>query len=255
MRPTVLVVSTALLVLACDSNAAEEARAATAKLAAKDKEIAELRTKLASATTSAPVAAPTAAPTGPGQLDPELVRVAMTARKLKLELEADGSVRKLAVYHDNAGDLPAAVTARASEVFPGAKVRTYESEYYRDLGRVFEVEVETADGQSCEVSAREDGTLVYKECELDAKAVPAEITAALARDAAGRDVQEVERKDHADGKVEFIAEVGPLSVGGAKPKPGDEADAGPGEELYFDAAGKLLRREITLSAEVEIARP
>jgi len=254
MRRTVLAVCTALVVLACDSKAAEEASAATAKLAAKDKEIAELRAKLATASAPAsPVAPPAAAPLGPGRLDPMLVRIAVTARKMKLELEADGTVRKLAVYHDDPGAVPAAVLARASEVFPGAKVRTYETEFYADLGRVFEVEVETADKQRCEVSAREDGALVYKECELDLKKLPPEIKAALERDAPGRKIQEVKRKDHADGKVEFVAELGPAAV--AKKKPAAGADEAAGEELYFDAAGKLLRREVTLSAEVEIARP
>lgn len=259
MHRAVLLVCTALVVLACDSNAAEEARAATMKLAAKDAEIAELKARLASASAPAsPARTPEVAPLGPGRLDPMLVRIAATANKMKLELELDGSVRKLAVYHDDVGALPAAVTARASEVFPGAKVRSYESEYYRDLGRVFEVEVETADGQRCEVSAREDGALVYKECELDPKALPPEIVAALERDAPGRKIQEVERKDHADGKVEFVAELGPAASATKKPAPkklvaGD--DEAPGEELYFDAAGTLIRREVTLPAEVEIARP
>jgi hypothetical protein len=258
MYRAALFVCTALVVLACDSTAAEEARATGMKLAAKDKEIAELRAQLAAAgAPAAPAPTPEAAPLGPGRLDPLLVRIAASARKMKLELEVDGSVRKLAVYHDEVGAVPAAVIARASEVFPGAKVRSYESEYYRDLGRVFEVEVETAGGQRCEVSAREDGALVYKECELDVKAMPPEIVAALERDAPGRKLLEVERKDHADGKVEFVAELGPVASAAKKPAPkqlvaGDEAA---GEELYYDAAGKLLRREVTLSAEVEIARP
>lgn len=253
-----VVVCLALSPLACDSKAADEARAAATQLAAKDKEIAELRGRLAQ---QAPPADPPAAPPpalGPGRLDPEIVRAAAAgARKLELELEADGSVRKLAVYHDDAAALPAAVTAKAAEVFPGSTVRGYETELYRDLGRVFEVEVVTRDKQPCELSAREDGALVYKECELDAKSLPPEISAAVTRDAAGRKLLEVERKEYADGKVEFIAEVGPAGTSPApkkKPK-GDDDEAGAVEELYFDAAGTLLRRELMLAAEVEIARP
>lgn len=257
-----LIVCTALVVSACDSQAAEkaaeEARAAAAKLATKEREIADLRSQLA-AKDAAP-ATPTPPAAGPGQLDPEIVRIAAAgARKLKLELEADGAVRKLAVYHDDASALPAAVVARTSEVYPGGVVRHYETELYRDLGRVYEIEVTTKDKQSCELSAREDGTIVYKECELDPKSLPAEISAAIARDAAGRKLLEVERKDYADGKTEFVAEVGPdpKTAKPAKPaKKGEEAeDEAAGEELYFDATGKLLRREITLTAEVEIARP
>lgn len=256
-----LLLCTLLVGIACDPKPAEEARATAAKLLEKEREIADLRARVAAH--AVPPATPTtttpsAAAGSPGQLDPELVRAALAgAREIKLELDADGSVRKLAVYHNDAASIPEAVTKKALEVFPGATVRDYETEFYRDKGRVFEVEVTTADKQSCEVSAQADGALVYTECELPAASLPAEIQAAVARDATGRKVLEAERKTHADGSLEFIVEVAAADAP-TKPKTktddDDDDDAG-AEEFYYDATGKLLRREVMIPAEIEIARP
>jgi hypothetical protein len=258
-----LVLCTFLVGIACDQKAAEEARATAAKLAEKEREIVDLRARVAAHAVAPSVAPPASAPAtpaadasaSPGQVDPELVRAALAgASKMKLELEADGSVRKIAVYHHDAATVPEAVTKKALETFPGATIRKYETEFYRDKGRVFEVEVTTADKQSCEVSARADGSLVYTECELPAASLPAEIVAAVARDAAGRKTLEAERKNHADGSVEFVVEVAAAPDPKAKAKKDEDEDAG-AEELYYDAAGKLLRREIVIPAEIEITRP
>jgi hypothetical protein len=242
----------------CDRDAAE-VRASAATLAEKDRQIADLRAQLLAKSVPPAPETPASEPVavGPGQLDPEIVRAAASgASKLKLELEADGTVRKLAVYHHDAAALPAVVTARAMEVYPGAEIRMYETEFYREHGRVFEVEVLTKDKQVCELSAKADGTLVYNECEVDPKTLPEPVKAGIAAAAPGLEIREAETKTYADGKLEFVVEVARPAAKSKKARDDDDDDDDHnGEELYLDAAGKLLRREITLEAEVEIAKP
>ena len=51
--------------------------------------------------------------------------------KLELELNADGSVRELALYHSDDARIPDAVKAKVDEVYPGAKIKLFESELVR----------------------------------------------------------------------------------------------------------------------------
>lgn len=128
----------------------------------------------------APTAASaTAASSG---LHPELARIAVTADNVdefELRLDADGELVKQAVYHDKADAISDAVKAKTLELYPGATITHFETEHYADAGVVHEVEVKTADGQSCEVSATPDGAVRYQECELDLATLPAQITAAV----------------------------------------------------------------------------
>ncbi len=119
---------------------------------------------------------------------------ATTVEEFEFRLDESGALVKQAVYHDDASAISDAVKAKAMEEFPGATIESYETEWYADVGEVHEVEVRTADGQSCEVSATPDGTLRYKECELDLAKVPAQITAAIESAYPGGKLLEVETK-------------------------------------------------------------
>lgn len=144
-----------------------------------------------STVTSADVAAPS------GGLHEAVARAAVTAKtveEFEFRMDDSGALVKQAVYHDDASAISEAVKAKAMEVFPGATIKSYETEWYAEVGEVHEVEVKTADGQECEVSATPDGTLRYKECELDLGKVPAQITAAIESAFPGAKVLEVETK-------------------------------------------------------------
>lgn len=236
----------AVIVGGCDGGeagkAAEEARkAAETKLAASVKRVGELEAQLAASAKKAPgepAEAPVTAPAGP-RLDAEIVAAAATAKgviKLKIEAEADGSVRELSLYHGDESALPAAVTGLREAQYPGSKVRAYETEYDRDHGRVFEIEVTTRDKQECELSAKPDGTLIYNECHVAAKTLGAGVLAAIEKTVPGAKIGEAEKKTHADGKVIVSVEV---TAGGKK------------HELYFDGDA-LVRHELVLPAEVEV---
>jgi uncharacterized membrane protein YkoI len=233
---------------ACDTKAADEARAAAeAKLAARDKEIADLKAQLAAKPAPAPAApapiTPPPAPAGPGRLDAEFVRAVAAsagAREVSLEVEGDGAVRKLALYHDDVATLPAPVLALLEQQYPGGKAVKYETEVYAEHGRVFEVEVKTKDRRECEYSARPDGTLFYNECEIDAKTLPEPIRSAIPKAVPGAKIDEAEKTTYADGRAEYTVEV---TAGGKE------------HELYFDADGALLRHELVIAAEFEVTVP
>ncbi len=128
------------------------------------------------ASMSADVAAPSVG------LHETVARIAVTANtveEFEFRLDDQGALIKQAVYHDDATAVSEAVKAKALELYPGATIVAYETEFYADAGIVHEVEVKTAEGQECEVSATPDGTLRYQECELEMEDVPAQITAAV----------------------------------------------------------------------------
>jgi hypothetical protein len=132
-----------------------------------------------------------------GGLHPAVAKAAVTAttvEEFEFRLDESGALIKQAVYHDDASAISEAVKAKALEVFPGSTIESYETEWYADVGEVHEVEVKTADGQACEVSATPDGTLRYKECELDLADVPAQITAAIKSAYPAGKILEVETK-------------------------------------------------------------
>lgn len=218
--------------------AAEEARKGLeAKLAASSKKVGELEAEVARL--SAKPAEPAAAtPSGP-RLDPEIVAAAVTAAgvtKVKIEAETDGTIREMSLYHNDAAALPAAVTALREAQYPGSKVRAYETEYDRDHGRVFEIEVTTKDKQDCELSARPDGGLVYTECHIPAKSLPGPVVSAIDKAVPGAKILEAEKKTYVDGRAIVSVEV---TAGGEK------------HELYFE--GDALSRHVrVIAGELEV---
>lgn len=134
----------------------------------------------------------------PGRLDAELVAVAARADgvyRIRVRASETGEIQKFAVYHGDAEEVPEAVRNAARERFPDAEVRHYESEIYSDLGRVFEVEVMTAEGRECEISCRPDGTMVYVECRVPTEEVPEPALAAAGRLLPEGEVVEAETKE------------------------------------------------------------
>lgn len=139
--------------------------------------------------------------TGPGPgaaLDPQLVELMRDGKNvggIKMRTDKKGRVTKMAVYHADETALPAWVRGNAIEKWPGAKVRSYETEWYTDVGRVYEVEVETADGTHCELSVTASGTERYTECEIAVDKLPEPVAAAVAKALPGGEVEEAEKKD------------------------------------------------------------
>lgn len=221
--------------------ATEAARkAAVDSLAGKDREIAALKAELAKQAEkpATPVPATTPSPASPN-LDGEIVRAAATAAgvtKLKLEAEADGSLRELSLYHNDAAALPAPVTALLAAQYPGAKIRAYETEYDRAHGRVYEVEVLTADKRECEYSATPEGQLLYNECHIDPKTLPEPIRAAIPTTVPGAKILEAEKTTYPDGRETYSVE---LSADGKV------------HELYFERDA-LIRHELVIPAQLEV---
>lgn len=227
---------------ACDSGTSN--KDAEAKVLERDREIAALKQQIAtlSAKPDAPPAdARPAAPTGPS-LDADIVRAASTAQgvqKLKLESEADGSLRELSLYHNDKSALPEAVLALREKQYPGSQIRAYETEFEREHGRIFEVEVTTKDGQECEYSAKPDGTLVYNECHIDPKTLPEAVRAAVTTKLPGAEILEAEQKTYADGHTIYSVEL---------------RAAGKVHELYYEG-DQLIRHELVIPAQLEVPAP
>ncbi|HEY0135362.1 MAG TPA: hypothetical protein VGB85_14860 [Nannocystis sp.] len=224
---------------ACDD------RQARKDLAEREQQIAQLERKVEELSARpGPPPLPTAPPPAPAvsSLDADIVRAAGSAagvQKLKLECEADGSVREASLYHMDEAALPPAVLALREQQYPGSKLRAYETEYEREHGRLFEVEVTTRDGQECEYSAKPDGTLVYTECHVDAKTLSAGLRAALEHKLPDAEILEAEKKTYADGRVLHSVEV---RAGGKV------------HELYFEDDA-VVRHEIVVPAQLEVPAP
>jgi len=136
-----------------------------------------------------------------GGLQEAVARAAITAKtvdEFEFRLDEQGALVKQAVYHDDASAISDAVKAKALEVFPGGTITHYETEWYAGVGDVQEVEVETADGRECEVSALPDGTLRYEECKLDLAGLPTQVTEAIESAYPGGKILEVETKKGPD---------------------------------------------------------
>lgn len=179
-----------------------------------------------------------------GGLHETVARIAVTAKtveEFEFRLDDRGALIKQAIYHDDASAVSEAVKAKALELYPGSTIVAYETEFYADAGIVHEIEVKTADGQACEVSATPDGTLRYQECELDPADVPAQITAAV-------------KSAYPDGKLlEVETKKGPgLDVVTA------EVESG-GIEYYvtMDADGTIeaVHKRIEALVEIPVALP
>ncbi len=144
-----------------------------------------------------PVAQSPATAAGSVGLHEAVAKAAVTAptvEEFEFRLDASGALVKQAVYHDDAGAISQAVKDKALEVFPGATITHYETEHYADAGVVHEVEVKTAEGQTCEVAATPDGTLRYQECEVAVDTAPASVKDAVENRFPGGKIVEVETK-------------------------------------------------------------
>lgn len=144
----------------------------------------------ASSATTASGATPAAA------LDVELVETATTApkvEKMRIRVDAQGTVVKQALYHDQASVIPAAVMELAKTRFPKATVIGYETERYADRGRVYEVRVDDG-GTECEVAASPEGVELYTECHVDPASLDAAVMATVEATAPGGKILEAETK-------------------------------------------------------------
>lgn len=248
LRAIVSVCVMSAAILACDGGGADKAgaearKALEAKLADSAKQVGELKAEVArlSAKPAEPAPVVPATPATP-RLDAELVAAAATAAgvtKVKIEAEADGSIREMSLYHNDAAALPAAVTALHDKLYPGSKVRAYETEFSREHGRVFEIEVTTQDKQECELSAKPDGTLVYQECHVATKTLGGSVVAAIEKAVPGGKIAEAEKTTFPDGRTVLSVEV---------------TAAGKEHELYFEGDA-MIRHELVLPAEIEVPMP
>jgi len=182
------------------------------------------------------------AATGVGHVDPAFAAAAASyqgAYKIKLYFDAKGVMYKASLYHHDDAKVPEVVRKLAAERMPGSTVTAYEFELYADAGPVHEVEVKTADGRECEVSATPAGVFRYTECQVPpANLLPA-IAKLVADNAPGGQVVEVEERKDASGAVEIRVES----------KVGEVI-----HYLRFRPSGELLSRALRYASEVEVGR-
>ncbi len=156
--------------------------------------------------TGAPTAAPAAAAPAPlpdlglklGRLDAKILTQATQAKgaeKFKIRTNAAGDVTKLAFYHNDASLIPEPVLATLKKKLPGATIKNYESEFYADKGRVFEIEVTTKDKKECELGAAPDGKFIYTECAIKTDKLPKPVTAAITKLLPGGEIVEAEKSE------------------------------------------------------------
>lgn len=177
------------------------------------------------------------APTS-GAIHSTLVEAARTAgpQKFKLRVDEQGALTKQALYHADSGPVPQAVRDLATQKFPDAKPVHYETEVYADLGLVYEVEVDTADGRRCEVAATPEGTEIYEECQLEPSALPQPVTATVSSTFPSGEIVEAESKTGPDIE-EFTVEV----------KSGDAE-----YYLRISPSGELMQKFLRIPAIVEV---
>lgn len=175
-------------------------------------------------------------------LDAEIVTTATTADKLdklKVRVDADGKIVKQSLYHYDAAVIPKPVRDLAASTFEGSTAVRYETEWYADVGRIYEVEVDTKDGKHCEVAATPDGKLQYTECRIDPTTLPSEVAKTVHDLAGTQEILEAEKKTRADGE-EFTVEI-----------------ADPGGDLYVRIAadGSLLGKYRRVPGIIEVPVP
>jgi len=176
-----------------------------------------------------------------GALDGEFVATISRHKaidKIELEVAADGNIRELALYHNDAELIPDAVKAKAQEVYPGSTIHSYESELEGPQRRaVFEVELTTAEGQKCEIEATDGGELLYTECEVEVTSLAEELKAAA-------------EKALPDGTIKEVEVVTPS--GDAKPQTVVEMTVGETTHKLVFVEGELQRHAIEIKAEIEL---
>lgn len=117
------------------------------------------------------------------------------AREVTVEMGPEGQVRKLVLAHGDASKIPAAVLELTEATFPESTIVAYEWEYYLDGGEAHEIEVKNAEGIACEVSAKPDGSLRYKECEIPTSEIPEAMQAKIEEMIPGAEILEAETKE------------------------------------------------------------
>ena len=153
-------------------------------------------------------------PAGMGHIDAEMIARARAESGasegelggIKIRTDDAGGIRKLAIYHREQGAVPDWLLDRVEQEWPGAQVRAFETEWYAEVGRVYEVEVVTAEGRACEWSVGAGGIARYSECELAVSELPAAVRARVESELPGGTIEEAElrRADRApaeDGSV------------------------------------------------------
>ncbi len=184
------------------------------------------------------------AETAIGALDRDFVagiREHSKVEKIEIEVAADGAIRELALYHNDADRIPAAVRKRAEDTYPGATITGFESEVEGPKRRqVYEVELKTAEGQECEIEAGEDGVLIYTECSLDLAKLSQELKAAAAKALPGGTIKEAEVITHGDNApLETVIEV----------------EIGESTHKLFFVGDQLKRHALEIKAEIELDLP
>ena len=172
-----------------------------------------------------------------GALDRELVETASRgAIKMKVRTDAKGALVKQSVYHRDQAAIPKPVHELSAKKFPGGKIEHVESELYLEHGRVYEIEVTTADGRKCEVAASAEGVELYEECVVDAASLPAPVTDAVGKLYPGAKILEAETKK--GPKMDEITV---------------EVQVGEGEHyVRIKPDGTLIQRLVRIPAVIEI---
>jgi hypothetical protein len=159
-----------------------------------------------------------------------------TVERMKVRFDDGGAIVKQSVYHGDRSGIPQAVLELAERTFPGSKPRRYETEHYADFGPVFEVEVDTADNEMCELASRPEGELVYTECRIDAAELPEPVSARVGATFPDGKILEVEKKSG--------PEIDEFTI---------ELEAG-GRQFYLRIApdGALLGKVVRVPAIIEL---
>ena len=168
---------------------------------------------------------------------PRAAATAQGVTKVKIEAENDGALRYVSVYHGDAAAIPEPVRKLLDAQFPGGKILGYESESVAGQGHLFEVEVETQDKQTCEYSAKADGTLHSTECHIDPRALPEPVRTAVEKAHPGVTIKEAEKKTFVGAGEQYEVE---LDVDGKE------------HEYYFKPDGTAIRHEISIPAVLEV---
>ncbi len=169
------------------------------------------------------------------------IREHSKVEKIELEVAADGAIRELALYHNDADRIPEAVRKRAESTYPGAKITGFESEVEGPKRRqVYEVEVETAEGQKCEIEAGDDGVLIYTECEVDLATLSEGIKTAAAKALPEGTIKKAEVVQHGDdAPAETVIEV----------------ELGESTHKLIFVGDQLKRHVLEIKAEIELDLP
>jgi hypothetical protein len=177
-----------------------------------------------------------------GQLPTEAIELASPdhqVQRLRLRVNGQGAVTELALYHGDETIIPEPVRATAEERFPGGQVRYFETEWYAEVGQVFEIELTTSEGVNCEVSAAADGSLRYVECPLPLEELPEAITAAASRLVPDGELEEAEYKEYADRRLTHV----------------EVRKEGLVYYLIFDSEGQLVDRFLQIPTTLEVPWP